>query len=65
MAVVSDTKITPSEYSEYLQLYCKVERNETPDVASSIVRRDHRKSKFGLRHHIKLIELYTVTTSEF
>jgi hypothetical protein len=27
-------------------------------------RLDHRKSKFGLRHRIKLIKLYTVTKSK-
>ena len=35
------------------------------DVATPIARRDHRKLKFGLRHAIKLIELYCVTKSEF
>ena len=29
--------------------YCRVERNRTGDVATPIARRDHRKSKFGLR----------------
>jgi hypothetical protein len=48
-----------------LTTYCKVERNGTADVATPIARRDHRKSKIGLRHRIKLIELYTVTKSEF
>ena len=45
--------------------YCIVGQNETPDVALSLAWRDHRKSKFGLRHRIKLIQLYTVTKSEF
>ena len=45
--------------------YCRVEQNGTRDVATSIARPDHRKSKFGLRHAIKLIELYCVTKSEF
>ena len=45
--------------------YCRVERNGTPDVSAASSRRDHRKSKFGLRHAIKLIELYGVTKSEF
>ena len=33
-------------------------RVQIRDVASSIARPDHRKSKFKLRHDIKLIELY-------
>ena len=45
--------------------YCTVERNGTPDVAAASSRRHHRKSKFGLRHAIKLIELYCMTKSEF
>ena len=36
-----------------------------PDVATSLARWDHRKSKFGLRHDIKLIEIYVMTKSEF
>jgi hypothetical protein len=32
-------------------------------IASS--RPDHRKSKFGLRHEIKLIDLYCMTKSDF
>ena len=32
-------------------------RIQIADVAASLARRDHRKSKFGLRHRIKLIEL--------
>ena len=35
--------------------YCKVEKNGTWDVARPLARRDHRKSKFGLRHAIELI----------
>jgi hypothetical protein len=35
------------------------------DVAPSRSRRDHRKSKFDLRHAIKLIELYCMTKPEF
>jgi hypothetical protein len=45
--------------------YCKVEQNKTPDIATPSSRRDHRKSKFGPRHGVKLIELYGVTKSEF
>ena len=45
--------------------YCWVERNKTRDVFIALARRDHRKSKFGLRHSIKLIELYCMTKSEF
>jgi hypothetical protein len=45
--------------------YYKVEKNKTSDVAASLARPDHRKSKFGLRHDIKLIELLDVTESEF
>jgi hypothetical protein len=33
--------------------YCKLERNKTGHVAAPLARRDHRKSKFGLRHCIK------------
>ena len=40
-------------------------RIQIRDVAISIARRDHRKSKFGLRHAIKLTESYGVTKSEF
>ena len=29
-------------------------KNKTWDIAASLARRDHRKSKFGLRHAIKL-----------
>ena len=44
-------------YSPWIQI---------PDVAIaiSIARRDHRKSKFGLRQAIELIELYVVTKSK-
>jgi hypothetical protein len=35
------------------------------DVVTTGSRRDYQKSKFGLRHRIKLNELYTVTKSEF
>jgi hypothetical protein len=41
-------------YSIATSQYCRVERNKTRDVAPSRSRRDHRKSKFGLRHAIKL-----------
>ena len=51
-------------YSD-LFCYCRVERNRTRDVAAPLARRHHRKSKFGLRHDIKLIELYVMTKSEF
>ena len=34
--------------------YCRVERNGTGDVTTPLARRDHRKSKIGLRHDIKL-----------
>jgi hypothetical protein len=44
--------------------YCRVERNGTADVATPIARWDHRKSKFGLRHALNLIELYCMTKSE-
>ena len=30
-------------------MYCLVEKNKTWDIASSLARWDHRKSKFGLR----------------
>jgi hypothetical protein len=47
--------------------YVPLERTGTfhASLRMTIARRDHRKSKFGLRHRIKLIELYTVTKSEF
>jgi hypothetical protein len=35
-------------------VYCRVEQNGIADVAPSIARPDHRKSKFGLRHVVKL-----------
>ena len=35
------------------------------DVAAPLAQPDHRKSNFGLRHDIKLIELYVMTKSEF
>ena len=44
------TKLLPS----YRSIYCKVELNKTSDVSAANARRDHRKSKFGLRHDIKL-----------
>jgi hypothetical protein len=40
------TKLLPS----YRSIYCRVELNKTPDVSAANARRDHRKSKFGLRH---------------
>jgi hypothetical protein len=52
-------------YSWLSNHYCRVERNRTGDVATPIARRDHRKSKFGLRHGIKLIEFYAMTKFEF
>ena len=33
-------------------------RTKLGDVATPLARRDHRKSKFGLRHDIKLNWLY-------
>ena len=45
--------------------YCKVERNKTRDVAPSRSRPDHRKSKFELRHGIKLGVVFFMTESEF
>ena len=46
-------------------IYCRVEQNGTGDVTATSSRRDHRKSKSGLRHDVKLIELYVMTKSEF
>ena len=40
--------------SPEVRVYCQVERNGTLDVSASLARRDHRKSKFRLRHDIKL-----------
>ena len=40
-------------------------RIQIRDVAAPLARRDHRKSEFGLRHAIKLNQLYCVTKSEF
>jgi len=37
------------------RVYCRVETKKTRDIAAPIARPDHRKSKFGLRHAIKLI----------
>ena len=45
--------------------YYWVEKNRTGDNSAPLARRDHRKSKFGLRHAIKLLELYCMTKSEF
>ena len=50
----------PRNFPVLHSIYCKVERNGTREIAAPIARPDHRKSKFGLRHRIKLIELYTV-----
>ena len=47
------------------QMYCQIGQNGTRDVIIAIARRDHRKSKFGLRQATKLNELYGVTKSEF
>jgi len=44
-----------TKFSSIQQPYCKIEWNKTPDIAPSLARRDHRKSKFGLCHAIKLI----------
>jgi hypothetical protein len=33
------------------------------EVVTASARRDHRKSKFGLRYHIKLIELHSLVHS--
>ena len=46
-------------YRCYAQLnlaleYCQIEQNRTADVVAASARRDHRKSKFGLRQGIKL-----------
>jgi hypothetical protein len=35
------------------------------DLVIAFSQPDHRKSKFGLRHGIMLIELYAMTESEF
>jgi hypothetical protein len=35
-------------------VYYKLEQGGIANVATSIARRDHRKSKFGLRHVVKL-----------
>ena len=40
-------------------------RIQIADVSARRTQPDHRKSKFGLRHGIKLIELYAMTKSEF
>ena len=40
-------------------------RIRIPDVAAAGSQSCDRKSKFGLRHAIKLIELYCMTKSEF
>ena len=45
--------------------YCWVEQNKTLYIVMSLARRDHRKSKFGLRHDISLILLYVMTKSKF
>jgi hypothetical protein len=47
-----------NRYGAADQMYCKIEQNKTRVVAPSRSRRDHRKSKFGLRHAIKLNSLY-------
>jgi hypothetical protein len=44
------TKLLP----KYRSIYCRIELNKTPDVFAANFRRDHRKSKFGLRHDIRL-----------
>ena len=46
-------------YRCYTQLnlvleYIRIEQNRTADVVAASARRDHRKSKFGLRQGIKL-----------
>ena len=55
----------PGRVRSQIKTYCTVERNGTPDVAAASSQPDRRKSKFGLRHGIKLIELYAMTKSEF
>ena len=45
--------------------YCVVGWNKTREVVIAPARRDHRTSKFGLRHGIELIEIYAMTNSEF
>ena len=45
--------------------YCIVGQYETRNVLIAPARRDQRKSKFGPRHGIKLIEVYAMTKSEF
>ncbi len=37
----------------------------TRDIVIAPARRGHRKSKFRLRHGIKLTEIYAMTKSEF
>jgi hypothetical protein len=39
--------------------YCTVGCNKTPDIALSLARRDHRKSKFGLRHRTSYYEAHS------
>ena len=43
-------------HSPYI-VYCRFEQNRTSDITTPSSRRDHRKSKFGLRQVIRLIGL--------
>jgi hypothetical protein len=45
-------------------IYCKLDKKKTWDVTADSARRDHRKSKFGLPHRIKLSALYAFTKAE-
>ena len=51
--------------SDAAKSYCRVERNETRDVAPCLAQLDRRKLRFGLRKGIKLIEFVCVTKSDF
>ena len=51
--------------TKFSTMYCILDKNGTREVVIAPARRDHRKSKFGLRHGLKLIELYAMTKSEF
>ena len=59
------TPILVLRVKDYTYWFCKVGQNKTRGVAPSRSRRDHRKSKFGVRQGIKLNELYALTNSEF
>ena len=55
------------------QLYSNIGKNEytrgtqapSGDIAMDVPQSGHRKSKFGLRHALKLDELYYMTKFEF